>query len=166
MLLAIISDLHDNLANLEKFLTFAKANQVEELFVLGDLCAPATLKHVLAPGFAGKIHLVYGNVCDRETEMTVAKSLPNVIHYGDLAEFTIDGKKIALTHYPNIAKELAATNKYDFIFYGHSHKPWIEQIGQTTLANPGTLAGMFSKATFALWNTSTNKLELKILELI
>jgi len=32
------------------------------------------------------------------------------------------------------------------------------------LANPGTLAGMFSKATFAVYDTSTNNLELKILE--
>lgn len=166
MFIAIISDLHDNLTNLEKFLTWSHDNKVEELFILGDLCAPATLKQILAPGFPGKIHLIYGNVCDRETEMSVARSFANVIHYGDLAELKIDNKEIALTHYPDIAKELAATQKYDFVFYGHNHKPWIEQIGQTTLVNPGTLSGMFSKATFAIWDTATNKLELKILELL
>ncbi len=166
MKIAIISDLHDNLVNLEKFLAWAKANKVEQLFVLGDLCAPATLKHVLAPGFTGHIYMVFGNVCDRENELVAAKTFPHVTHSGDLAEFNIENKKIALTHYPQKAKELTATEKYDFIFYGHTHKPWIEQVGPTTLANPGTLAGMFSKATFAVWDTTTNKLELKILELL
>ncbi|NMB48071.1 metallophosphoesterase family protein [Candidatus Kuenenbacteria bacterium] len=166
MKIAIISDLHDNLVNLEKFLAWAKANNIEELFVLGDLCAAATLKRVLAPGFIGHIHIVFGNVCDRENELAVAKTFPHVTHSGDLAELIIDNKKIALTHYPQKAKELATTEKNDFVFYGHTHKPWIEQIGSTTLANPGTLAGMFSKATFAVWDTTTGKLELKILELL
>jgi len=166
MLISIFSNMHDNLVNLEKFLAWAKANKVEQLFVLGDICAPATLKEILAPGFSGKIHIVYGNVADRENEMKVAQNFSHLIHYGDLAEFEIDRQKIALTHYPNIAKELAQTAKYDFIFYGHSHQPWIEHIGKTIVSNPGTLAGMFYKATFAVWDTATGKLELKILELI
>jgi predicted phosphodiesterase len=32
------------------------------------------------------------------------------------------------------------------------------------LVNPGNLAGMFYKATFAIYETKTDKLELKILE--
>lgn len=166
MLIAIISDIHDNLANLKKILSWANANQTEQLFVLGDICAPATLKQVLAPGFHGKIRIAYGNVADRENEIKVAQNFPHIIHYGDLAEFKINGQKIALTHYPDLAKKLAQTAKYDFIFYGHNHQPWLEHLGKTTIANPGTLAGMFSKATFAVWDTATNKLELKILELL
>ncbi|NMC51927.1 metallophosphoesterase family protein [Candidatus Kuenenbacteria bacterium] len=165
MFIAIISDLHDNLTNLKKFLAFAKENHIKQLIICGDTCAPSTLREI-AKKFNSQIHVVFGNVCDRENEPKVVKEFTHITHYGDLAELKIDNKKIALTHYPDIAKELAATQKYDFVFYGHNHKPWIEQVGRTTLANPGTLAGMFSKATFAIWNTETNKLELKILELI
>jgi hypothetical protein len=177
MKVAIISDIHDNLTNLEKFLEWAKENEIEELFVCGDLCAPATLVRVLAPGFSGKIRIVFGNVCDRDLEQEKADELKNVIHYGDLAEFEISRKfaenhadergkdnksvKVVLTHFPEVAKKLAESQKYDMVFYGHSHKPWIEQVGKTILANPGTLSGMFYEATFATWNTENGKLELK-----
>ncbi|RLC33391.1 YfcE family phosphodiesterase [Candidatus Shapirobacteria bacterium] len=166
MKIAIISDIHDNLANLEKFLNWARKNKIEELIVCGDLCAPATLTKTLAPGFKGRIHLVYGNVCDRSVEMEKAKNFSHLIHYGDKGEFEIDGRKVALVHKPDKAKELAKSNKYDIVFYGHTHQPWIETINHTQLINPGTLAGMFSKATFAVWDTDNNKLELKILEKI
>ena len=166
MKIAIISDIHDNLATLKKFLNWAKKNKIEQLIVCGDLCAPATLIESLAPGFSGKIHLIFGNACYREIETEKVKELSNVIHYGDLGEFEIDNKKIAIIHYPDKAKKLAESGKYDFVFYGHNHKPWVEKIGNTYLANPGTLAGMFYKATFAFWDTETGKLELKILEMI
>jgi len=166
MKVAIISDIHDNLTNLEKFLDWANNNDIEELIMCGDLCAPATLKEILAPNFQGKIHMIYGNVADRDTEKEVAAKFPNVIHYGDLGEFSIDGKKVAIIHYPKEAKELAKSGKYDFVFYGHNHKPWIEEINNTFMANPGTLAGMFYQATFATWDTTNNKLELKILSKI
>ncbi len=161
MKIAIISDIHDNLTNLEKFLDWAKNNQIEEIFSCGDLCAPATLVRVLAPGFNGKIRIIFGNICDRDLEEEKAGELKNIIHYGDLAEFKIENKKVALVHSPEIAKKLAASGKYDIVFYGHTHQPWIEQVGSTVLANPGTLAGMFYEATFAVWETENNKLELK-----
>jgi hypothetical protein len=164
MKVAIISDVHDNLVNLEKYLKWCGENKIEEIIMCGDLCAPATLARVLAPKFSGKIHMVFGNVSDRETERKVAKKFPNVIHYGDEGEFEIDGKKVAIIHYPIEAKALAQSGKFDFIFYGHSHKPWIEKIGNAYLANPGTLSGMFQKATFAVWDTESEKMELKLLE--
>ncbi|MDD5290391.1 MAG: YfcE family phosphodiesterase [Patescibacteria group bacterium] len=161
MKIAIISDIHDNLTNLEKFLDWAKNNQIDEIFVCGDLCAPATLVKVLAPGFAGKIRIVFGNVCDRDLEKEKADELKNIVHYGDLAEFNIGDIKVAMIHFPAKAKELAESGKYDMVFYGHTHRPWIEQVEKTVLANPGTLAGMFYEATFAAWDTNNNKLELK-----
>jgi len=173
MKVAIISDVHDNLTNLEKFLDWVKENNLDEIFVCGDLCATATLVKVLAPGFSGKIRLVFGNVCNRDLEKEKVGEFKNVIHYGDLAEFNISkrmgvdsnaderGWIVAMTHFPEVAKKLAESQKYDMVFYGHSHQPWIEQVGKTVLANPGTLAGMFSEATFAVWNTASNKLELK-----
>ena len=70
-----------------------------------------------------------------------------------------DGERII-----ELLLKLAESGKYDFVFYGHNHKPWIEEIGETFLANPGTLAGLFNKATFAILDTENKKLELKILE--
>ncbi|PIR93289.1 YfcE family phosphodiesterase [Candidatus Falkowbacteria bacterium CG10_big_fil_rev_8_21_14_0_10_43_10] len=164
MKIAIISDTHDNVPNLEKALAWMKENNIEQLIFCGDLCAPSILKEVIAPNFPGAVHMVFGNVEDRELTPKVAGQFKNIKHYGDQGEMEIDGKKAAFAHYPELAKKLAETGKYDFVFYGHNHRAWTEKIGQTELLNPGTLAGMFAKATFAVWDTKTGELELKILE--
>lgn len=164
MKIAIISDTHDNVPNLEKALLWMNQNKIDQIIHCGDLCAPSILIKVLAPGFTGPIHMVYGNVEDRDLLSIKVKVFDQVIHYGDLAELELDGKKIAVIHYPEKAKKLAVSGKYDLVFYGHSHKPWEEKVDTCRLINPGTLAGLFTKATFAFYDTKTEKLELKILE--
>lgn len=164
MLVGIFSDSHDNLVNIQKFLHFAKVNNFSELIFCGDLCAPATLEKIIYPNFSGPIHMIYGNVADRDLLFQLKSKLPTVKLYGDQGEFIIDNLKIAINHYPDVARKLAESGKYDYVFYGHNHTPWLEVIGQTVLANPGTLAGMFNKATFAVLDTKTGKLSLKILE--
>lgn len=164
MKIAIISDTHDNVPNLEKALAWIKENQIKQIIHCGDLCAPSILKNTLGPEFSGPIHMVFGNIEDRDTTLELAKDFSQITHYGDQGEVELDGKKIAFVHHPNDGKELAESGKYDFVFYGHNHKPWEETIGNTRLVNPGTLAGLFAKATFAVYDTQTDELELKILE--
>ncbi|MDD4333289.1 MAG: YfcE family phosphodiesterase [Patescibacteria group bacterium] len=164
MKIAIISDTHDNVPNLEKALLWMKENKIKKIIHCGDLCAPSILSNVLVPGFAGDIHMVFGNVEDRDILPQIAKDFKNVKHYGDLGEIELDNKKIAFLHFPDKAKVLAKSGKYDYVFYGHTHKPWLETIGHCQLLNPGTLAGLFYKATFAVWDTESGKLELKLLE--
>ncbi|MFC1613579.1 metallophosphoesterase [Patescibacteria group bacterium] len=166
MKIAIISDSHDNLPNMYKAIEWMNKNGIEEIIHCGDVCAPAALREI-AKKFKGKIHLVYGNVDgDHEGMKKKAEESGNVIIYGDEGHLKFGEKKIAFVHYPIIAKELAKSGKYDFVFYGHSHKPWEEMVGNCKMLNPGTLAGMFYKATFAVWDTENNKFELKILELL
>ena len=61
-------------------------------------------------------------------------------------------------------EELDLVHKKDLVFYGHTHKPWEEKVGNCRLVNPGEVAGQRFKPTFALYDTQTDKLELKILE--
>ena len=79
-------------------------------------------------------------------------------------ELEVDSKKIAFCHFPEIAKKLAASGKLDIVFYGHTHKPWEEIVNNCRLVNPGELAGQLFKPTFAVYDTMTNLLELKILD--
>ena len=139
-------------------------NGVEQIILCGDLCAQSILIKVLAPNFSGPIHMVFGNVEDRDLLPKMAADFVQVKHYGDKGEVEIEGKKIAFTHFPEEGKKLADSGQYDLVFYGHNHKPWEEKVGQTRLINPGTLAGLFAKATFAVYDTESDKLELKILE--
>lgn len=169
MKIAILSDSHDNIANLHKALDYLKKEGIKNIIHCGDVCAPSTLKE-LSEKFEGKINVIFGNVDGdhfRSTRLADTE-LKNVLLYGEMGEMELDGKKIAFTHFPKFARGLAMTGDFDIVFYGHTHEPWEEKIGlenkKVQLVNPGTLAGMFTKATFAIYNTKTGNLELKILE--
>ena len=164
--IAIWSDSHDNLPNIKKALNYIKKQGIKTLIHCGDLAAPSVIKKELGPNFDGEVHFIHGNVADRELNQEFAAEFSNVTCHGDQGELEIDGKKIAFNHYPDQAKQLAQTGKYDVVFYGHNHMPWEETIGTTKLFNPGTLAGMFNKATFAIYDTKTNDAQLILLEKI
>lgn len=164
MLLAVIADTHDNEATLEQALRYIKSQPVETLIHCGDITTPETLA-LLAQGFVQPIHVVYGN-CDVDTDgfTAMAAQFSHVTLHGDTGSMVINGVPVAFVHYPKEAKQLAATGKYRFVFYGHSHKPWEEKDGACTVLNPGTLSGMWYKATFALVDLTSGKATLKIAE--
>ena len=164
MRLAIISDTHDNLATLDKFLDFAEKNQVETVIHCGDIASGETVAR-LAKKFSGKIFMCFGNMDYRDDVAAVVKKHPGQIKlFENFGQAEIDNLKIGFCHHKEIALEYCRQkNKYDFVFYGHTHKPWIEDIEGCQLANPGTLAGMFYQATFAILDTKTKKLDLKII---
>ncbi len=173
MKVAIISDTHDNLATLDKFLAYIKKNPVEAVIHCGDIAEGATMER-LAKNFPGNILAVFGNMDYRDTVETAAKKFPGQIRlFKSFGWAEIGGLAIGFCHFIEIAKDQCQNpNKenpesfqrknFDFIFYGHTHKPWLEEINGCQLANPGTLAGMFYQATFAILETETKKLDLKI----
>jgi uncharacterized protein len=77
-------------------------------------------------------------------------------------------KRVAFIHFPREAHDLAKSGKYDFVFYGHTHKPWTElvetrrkqYIFNCTLLNPGNVAGEYYLPTFAVWDTADDKFDL------
>jgi putative phosphoesterase len=166
MKIAIFSDSHDNVPNTEKALKWINKNKIKLIIHCGDLSAPSMLSKVIAPNFKGEVHFVHGNVGDKELLKEVAKKFKKFKIHGNAGKIIINKKTIGFTHFPWLAEKMAKTGKgkYDLIFFGHTHKPWEYKIGQCRLVNPGTLAGMFYKATFATYDTETDKLELKILE--
>ena len=166
MKIAIVSDSHDNVPNIDKMLAYCQKEKIAVMLHCGDVCAPSVLKY-LVENFKGEIYLVYGNVDgDREKMEEFGGQLNNIHILGDEGSPKIKnlGLKIGLVHYPERAKAMAKEGKYDFVFYGHNHRPWEETIGKSKLVNPGTLGGLFQKATFAVYDTVDDKLELKILE--
>lgn len=164
MKLAIISDTHDNLAILETAVKWIKENDIEEIIHCGDICSSETLQW-LTENFPGKIYVVFGNVDDNQTAITktAAENL-NIILYGESGKIKIADKKISFCHCPKLARKLASTGQYDLVFYGHTHQPWEERLNSCRLINPGNLSNMLYKASFAVYDTETDKLELKIME--
>lgn len=166
MKIAIISDTHDNLANIKKIVDWLNKppqpnsptgewcggrEKINLLLHCGDISTQETLEEIVK-NFKGEVKFVRGNA-----DFGLA-DLP------ETGEIEIDDRTIALTHFFDKAKELAESEKYNIVFYGHTHRPWEEKIGGCRLVNPGEAAGQYQKATFAVYDTKSDKLELKILE--
>lgn len=162
MRLAIISDTHDNLATLDKFLAYVKQNPVGAVIHCGDIAAGETLDR-LAKNFTGPIFAVFGNMDYRDRVEAAAKKYPGRVElFSEFGQAELDGSKIGFCHHRETAVARGETERFDYIFYGHSHKPWKEALGSCQLVNPGNLAGMIYQATFAILDTATGRLELKI----
>jgi len=157
MLVAVLSDCHDHIWNLEKVLPrLAKA---EVVLFCGDYCAPFTLK-MLAEGFPGPLHSIFGNNDgDVYLLLSVAKQVGNVTFHQPMADLELDNKRIAVVHYPELGEALALSGKYDAVFSGHNHTAHTRTVGSTLWGNPGEVMGRFGKPSFGLYDTSTNTFE-------
>lgn len=154
MTIAVFSDIHDNIWNLETALTRLRDFGPERLFFLGDFCAPFTLAQ-LAEGFSGPIDVVFGNN-DGDTYLltTIAGQHDHVTLHGQLAHLDVDGQAVALNHYPDIAEGLAAAGTWDAVFSGHDHRKYVRTVGKTLWANPGEVMGRFGEPSFGIWDTT------------
>lgn len=148
--LAILSDTHDQVANLRAAIDYCNRAQVDVTAHCGDLISPFMLKQLTR--FKGEVHLIYGNnigdqrlIADR-----CGKEFPNINHHGILGKFTVDTYKVAIVHYPDQAHELASQSIYDVVCCGHSHVPMIKQFEHTLLINPGSLLGENDQAGFVI----------------
>jgi len=160
MKIAILSDLHDNYTNWGLINKILDKEKIKIIIFCGDLCAPSMLKKMIKE-FAGHIYMVYGNVADRELEKKVADQSDKVTHFGDLGEFELEGKKIAVTHYPDKSRKLVSSGRFDLICFGHNHLKTFEKIGKTYLLNPGTSGGMFQYPSFAIFDLKKMANEFK-----
>jgi putative phosphoesterase len=162
MIIAIISDIHDNLVNLDKCLIWCKKEKINTIICCGDVCNSDTLKF-LSANFGGEIFLVDGNG-ETFTESDL-EGLKNIKYRQEIAVEKISELTLGFCHQDrDIEKVIKKSgNLPDFIFYGHSHKPWLEKKNGMFIVNPGNISGTFFHATFAVLNTKTKNLELKII---
>jgi hypothetical protein len=160
MRIAVLSDSHDNVWNLADALEQVKALDVSMLIFCGDFCAPFTLAQI-GKGFDGPVHCVLGNN-DGDPLLLTRNALAagNVTLHGQYAELTAGGKRIALSHYPEIARRLAESGQFDLVCYGHNHQAKVEQVGSTVLANPGEIMGRFGSPTFGVYDCQTSEFTL------
>ena len=130
MLIAILSDTHDNVPNTKLAVEKAIAMGAEVLFFCGDFCAPGAALAIA--DFKGPIHAIFGNNDGDKLNIFQRMSTKNTgvkFYLEAEAEFDVDGLKIALTHYPLYGRALARTGDYDLVCFGHSHIASIETYG-------------------------------------
>lgn len=158
MLVAILSDVHDNITNLLTALAIAERQGCRHLLLAGDIATLSTLR-TLREEWEYGIDLVFGNnEWERDAHLKLAEQFHHCNHHGDCADFTLEERRIYMTHYPHIAEQALLRGGYDAVFYGHTH--YAEQrIGKNCLiANPGEIAGVRGEPGFAIYNTADNSL--------
>lgn len=154
--IAVLSDTHDNIWKLEAAMPHLKTAEV--ILHCGDLCAPFVVKQ-LGEGLGERpIHIVWGNN-DGDTFLIsqIAAAFPNVALHGPLARLETGGLRVAVNHYPDIARGLALSGEYDLVCYGHDHTPHDEWLGDCLLLNPGEVMGMKGRSTLALVEAETRE---------
>lgn len=163
MKIAVLSDIHDNILNLKKVLEQVKRKKCQAILFCGDYCAPSVVKLIIElklPTYA-----VFGNVDGAHYEITkLAENSPDYHQFKEMAEAELDGKKVAICHYPKLARGLVVAGEYDAVFYGHTHEANQEKVGKNLLVNPGEIMGVKGKCTFGIYDTKTE--EFKIVEII
>ena len=156
MRIAVISDTHDHLRNLERAISEINVERVDALLHCGDLCSPFVIERLAA--FEGAVHIVFGNnEGDRYTIELVSEGFDNIEIHGEVGFLETPDGKIALTHRPEFARGLASTGSYIAVFYGHTHIHRKEMIGDTHLVNPGELMGLREEPGWIVFDLETGE---------
>ncbi len=159
MILAIISDSHDNIYAIEKFLNEIKNKDIYALIHAGDIVAPFSLK--MFEKIPCKKFFVFGNN-DGERKVLGELSKKYGIEMDDFLEIELNNKKIAIYHgtIKGFLESIIKSNIYDIVIYGHTHKTDIRNEGKTLVINPGELCGYLTgKRTYMLMNLKEMKVE-------
>lgn len=169
MKIAIISDVHNNETNLKKVLDYCAQNEIEKIICCGDLASMETLDF-LNDNFQGEIFFTFGNMDNDFLQNYPFKNNQhkNTKIFKEFGEAEFDNKEVAFIHFPEIAEKLCKSGKYNFVFYGHTHKPFVSSVGTAAnqekkkceMLNPGNVAGEIFLPTFAVWDTQNDKFEL------
>lgn len=156
MRIAVISDTHDHIKNLDRAVQQINDHRADALLHCGDLCSPFVVERLAK--FNGPIHIVFGNnEGDRFTIQKVSLELSSITLHGELG--LIDGEtgRIAFTHMPEFAADLACTGEYSVVFFGHTHIRETKTIGKTRMLNPGDLMGLYEPPGWMLFDTGSGQ---------
>jgi hypothetical protein len=158
MVIAIMSDTHDNIWNVRKALEMIRVHKAKLIIHCGDLVAPFTLRELAK--FDGPVHWALGNN-DGDPYMLAKLSLTeleNMEAHNLIGKLDLDGTSIAFTHCEEMGSALAHTGKYDLVCCGHTHMYRLERIHQALLLNPGDVMGKDEPGRFSLSDTASREI--------
>ncbi len=163
MLVGVISDVHDDVENLETAIKKLNEEGIRVLIHCGDFCSPFSLKKLKE--YEGEVHAVFGNNDGDVFALTKKsyESVKNVKLYGYFGELVLEKNKIAFLHDDKLARLVALSGKYDVVFYGHSHEFKVERVNKTLLVNPGSISRISERPSFVVYNTKNKSVKQYLL---
>jgi len=161
--IAILSDIHGNMAHLASAKKIINETKIDTIICCGDIQDEEAFLEM--DSWPQTVLLALGNADyaireNLDSGALIASHIKVFIDYGVL---NAEKRKIAFCHYPKYADKLAESGKFDVVFYGHDHRPWERKIGKTVLLNPGEIQARDGQPTFAIYDLTAMKGELKIL---
>lgn len=162
MKIGILSDSHDNIHNLIEAVEYLKENHITTALHLGDFCAPTTVLRMLESSGEIVWYCVWGNVDgDKVKVLQLVDNTNFDIVAENFRSIVVDGQKIFMSHYPEVAQVASESGSFDAVFYGHDHiKSFKRFENGSILANPGEIVGYKTRnASFAVWDTTDSLFE-------
>ena len=174
MLIAILSDIHDNIPKLRAAIDHIQP--VNALLCGGDLCSPFIVDELAK--FPRQIHIVFGNndadlfrITQKAFILNQNRAPEDQIRlHGEFFEGELGGKRIALNHFEQIGKALARSGQYDLVCYGHTHQFSVERdpaTGAIRGLNPGEIFGLLrpdSESTFVSFDTESGVVRKHVID--
>jgi len=137
MLIGVMADSHDNVPKLEAAVSLFKQRQVQHVLHAGDFVAPFAIDPLR--GLDCPVLSVFGNNDGERLGLAARIREIGEVH-AYLATATLDDRRIAVVHYPELAEPLAESGAYDLVVYGHTHRVDQRQ-DHGLLLNPGETGG-------------------------
>jgi len=160
MKIAVISDTHDNLTNVEKAFKKINEEKIEFVFHLGDYVAPFTIRKI-RDLYSGKLVGVFGNNDGDKVLLSKIFEIYNWEIYEQPKFFEIYQKKFLLFH--SLFDFEKINFDVDYVLFGHTHRVYIKK-NKTIFINPGEVCGYLTgKGTFAI--IDIEKKEEEIIEI-
>ncbi len=145
MKILIASDLHGSSFYAEKLVKIKNQEKVNKVILLGDIYnhgprnplpkdySPIKVAEILND-FKDELIVVKGN-CDSEVDTMISQ-----FDFIENLCITDENKSLFLTHGHVYNKDAMPKTKFDAVIYGHFHTGFIERMGNTVVANAGSLS--------------------------
>lgn len=155
VIVGILSDTHDRVEAMAVAMKVLGDAGASFYIHCGDVGSEQILDHLAGEQAA----FVFGNTdWDRAALKRYAQAIGVACH-GTLADLTLAGKRIAVTHgdEPRLPEGVLAGQQHDYLLQGHTHLRLDQRIGRTRHINPGALHRAKAK-TVATLDLATDRL--------
>ena len=165
MRIGIISDTHDRQRRVEAAVERFNRADLDLVLHAGDYVSPFVVPWLAALS-APLVGVLGNNDGDRALLAERFGEHDRLDLRGDFARIEADGAVIALLHghQRELLDALVASQGFDYVVRGHSHRAGTERHGRTLVVNPGTASGILAEhPTAALLDTATGEVEVLVL---
>jgi putative phosphoesterase len=152
----IVSDVHNEWANLQKAITLGTQHHCTHLFFSGDAHSADIYNYLDA--FTGEIHCVYGNNDYPHLSFILRNKIyPRIKLHGEEMRLEVAGLHFFMSHYPEDADREAKATEGIVAIHGHTHLARCTTLPNDSIViNPGEIIGTrFDIPTCAIFDTDT-----------